>query len=219
MKPTLLICFFVTIVSTTGRSQGNDLLTQAKEINITYEQLQKKPDSKELQKKFVDEFPEDVELFKQIYHPPTFDQLYSVSHLHIFKLAELSDTFPDEIGRKIVTLCVGLKEWDADAIGHVQHVTIGYANSHYDTFMEIISGLDVFELDLLATFLADVENHAVYSDYTDFLKKLEANGEQTVYDVFKRAKDDRIAGKTMPFKTTASLTYPCHHPPSTVTYR
>lgn len=199
MKLTLFICFLCTIVSITGRSQSNDLIPQAKEINIAYEQLQEKPNSKEIQIKYVEVFPEDADIFKKVFHSPKFDQLYMESHLYIFKLAELSESFPDEVGRKLVKLCLGLKEWDADAIGHIQHVTIGFTNSHYDTFMVIISSLDVLELEVLATFLADVENHAVYSDYNDFLKKLQANGEQTVYDVFKRAKEDRISRKDHAF--------------------
>jgi hypothetical protein len=88
-----------------------------------------------------------------------------------------------------------LKKWDADAIGNIQHVTIGYANSNYDAFIEIVSGLESQELNELAKFLADVENHSVYTEYTDFMSKLEQNGEQTVCNVFMKAKEDRISRK------------------------
>ena len=40
---------------------------------------------------------------------PTFDQLYSDSHLYVFKLAELSEHFPDLVGGNLIRLCVGLK--------------------------------------------------------------------------------------------------------------
>jgi tetratricopeptide (TPR) repeat protein len=172
--------------------QGNNLISEAREIATAYAQLQENPSSKELQKKYVDIFPDDADIFKKVFDPPTFDQLYSDSHLYIYKLADLSESYADEVGRKLVTLCVELKKWDADAIGYIQHVTIGYANSHYDNFMGIIKGLKQQDLGILATFLADVENHSAYTEYTDFQKKLETNGEQTVYDVFKKAKEDRI---------------------------
>jgi hypothetical protein len=175
-----------------GFLHSNEWLPETQKIKATFEQLHEEPDSKQIQKKYVEIFPDDAVIFKKVFDSPKFDQLYTVSHTFIYKLAELSESYPDEVGRKLVTLCVGLKEWDADAIGYIQHVTIGYANSHYDRFMEIIKGLKPQDLDILATFLADVENHSAYQEYSDFQKKLQANGEQTVYDVFKKAKEDRI---------------------------
>ncbi len=177
----------------------NNLIPESREIATVDAQLQEKPDSKELQKKYVDVFPDDAAIFRKVFHSPKFDQLYMDSHLYIFKFAELSESYPNEVGQKLVKLCIGLKEWDADAIGYIQNVTIGYANSHYDNFMAIIKGLEQQDLVTLATFLADVENHSVYQEYTDFQKKLKANGEQDVYDIFTKAKEDRISRKDHAF--------------------
>lgn len=189
----LLISSFQS--GTKEQTEGNKLIPEAQKIKTAFEQLDKEPDSKEIQKKYIEIFPDDSDIFKKVFDSPKFDQLYKDSHIFIFKLAELSESNPDEVGQKLVKLCIGFKKWDADAIGYVQHVTISYANSHYNNFMKIIKGLKQQNLVILATFLADVENHSAYKEYSIFQKKLEANGEQYLYNMFDNAKKDRISRK------------------------
>jgi len=116
-------------------------------------------------------------------------------HLYIFKFADLSKDFLDLVGDKLINLCIGLKKWDADAIGHIQHVTMGYANSNYSDFIGLIKKLDNQDLKTLATFLADVENHSAYSDYQNFIDKLKINKETELVDLFKKVKEIRISQK------------------------
>jgi len=176
-------------------SQIDILLPEAQTINTAYDNLLKNPDNKELQKRYIVDFPDSAEIFKKVFHSPTFDQLYSDSHLYIFKLAELSKYFPDLAGDKLIRLCIGLKKWDADAIGHIQHVTMGYANSNYSDFIGLIKKSSNHNLNTLATFLADVENHSAYGDYQEFMDKLKTNKETELFDLFKKAKDTRISQK------------------------
>ncbi len=175
--------------------QTDKLLHEAQIIKTAYDNLLKNPDNEELQKRYIVDFPDNADIFKRVFQSPTFDQLYNDSHLYIFKLAELSKNFPDLVGDKLIRLCIGLKKWYADAIGHIQHVTIGYANSNYSDFIGLIKKINTEDLNTLATFLADVENHSAYGDYQDFMDKLKTNNETGLFDLFKKARDTRINQK------------------------
>ena len=176
-------------------SQTDKLLHEAQIIKSAYDNLLKNLDNKELQKRYIVDFPDNADIFKRVFQSPTFDQLYMDSHLYIFKLAELSKNYPELVGDKLIGLCIGLKKWDADAIGHIQHVTMGYANSNYSDFIGLIKKLNNQDLDTLATFLADVENHSAYGDYQEFMNKLKTNNETGLFDLYKKAKDTRISQK------------------------
>jgi hypothetical protein len=194
MKKNILIIILLSIY-TIGFSQTDELTLEAQKIKIAYEKLKQNPNSKELQKTYIEIFPENVEVFKKIFYPATFDQLYMDSHSYIFELGNLSTGFPILVGNKLVKLCVGLKKWDADAIGYVQHTTMEYANSNYSDFVKITHGLNKKDLNDLVTFLADVENHSAYRLYQDFMDKLKNHDETELFAQFKKAKEESISKK------------------------
>lgn len=195
MKHLKLILIILVSFNLSTYSQTDKLLPEAQTIKTAYDNLLKNPDNKELQKRYIVDFPDNSEIFKKVFQSPTFNQLYMDSHLYIFKLAELSKNFPELVGDKLIRLSIGLKKWEADAIGHIQHVTMGYANSNYSDFIGLIKKLNNRDLNTLATFLADVENHSAYGDYQDFMNKLKTNKETGLFDLFKKAKDTRISQK------------------------
>ena len=182
-----------------GFSQTNKLNKESKKIKDVYENLIKNPNSEELQKKYIEVFPENVETFKEVFYPETFDQLYMDSRQYIFELGNLSKTFPDLVGNKLTNLCIGLKKWDADAIGYVQHTTMEFANTNYNDFVKITHGLNEKDLNDLVTFLADVENHSAYKPYQEFMDKLKNHNEVELLTKFKNAKEKRISKKNHGF--------------------
>jgi len=195
MRHLELILIILVSFNLASFSQTDILIPEAQTIKTAYDNLLKNPDNKELQKRYIIGFPDNADIFKRVFQSPTFDQLYMDSHLYIFKLAELSKNYRDLVGDKLIRLCIGLKKWDADAIGHIQHVTMGYANSNYSDFIGLIKKLNNQDLPTLVTFLADVENHSVYGDYQEFMDKLKSNKETGLFDLFKKAKDTRISQK------------------------
>ncbi|RXQ91025.1 hypothetical protein EO244_13050 [Ancylomarina salipaludis] len=195
MKHLKLILIFIVSFNLSTYSQTDKLLSESQTIKTSYDNLLKNLDNKEFQKRYIVDFPDNIEIFKKVFQSPTFDQLYMDSHLYIFKLAELSKNFSDLVGDKLIRLCIGLKKWDADAIGHIQHVTMGYANSNYSDFIGLIKKLNNQDLNTLVTFLADVENHSAYGDYQGFMNKLKTNMETELFDSFKKAKELRISQK------------------------
>jgi len=176
-------------------SQNDRLIPEAQTTKAAYEDLLKNPDNKEIQERYINDFPDNADAFKRVFHSPTFDQLYADSHLYVIKLVELSKNFPDKVGDKLIRLCIGLGKWDADAIAYIQHATMGYANSNYNDFVGLIKQLSNQDLNDLTTFLADVENHSAYEYYQDFMDRLETNSEAGLYDFFKSAKENRISQK------------------------
>jgi len=195
MKQLTLILIMTMSFNLSTFSQTEKLLPESKKVKTAYDNLIMNPQNKEIQKRYINDFPDNADVFKQVFHSPTFDQLYMDCHLYIYKFAELSKDFPSLVGDKLINLCIGLKEWDADAIGHIQHVTMGFANSNYSDFIGQIEKLDNQDLKTLATFLADVENHSAYGDYQKFMEKLKLNNETEIFELFKSAKETRMSQK------------------------
>jgi len=196
MRQLRLILIILLTINLTTYCQTDNLIPEAQAIKTAYDNLLKNPDNKDLQKDYVIVFPDNPEVFKRVFHSPTFDQFYGDSHSYIYKLAELSNDYSDLVGAKLIKLCVGLKKWDADAIGDIQHMTMGYANSKYSDFVGLIKKLNKQDLDSLTTFLADVENHSAYEDYQKFMDKLNSNNEPGLFNLFKNAKGTRISQKS-----------------------
>ncbi len=195
MKYLILILIFVLNFNKTGFPQNNKLIPEALAIKTAYDKLQNDSKSLELQKTYIDLFPDNPEIFKKIFCSPTFDQLYENSQLYIFKLEDLWNNYPDLIGTKLIRLCIGFKKWDADAIGHIQHITVEYANVHIDLFVSKIKQLDNNEQNTLITFLADVENHSVYKDYQNLIDNLKKEKELELVSDFEKAREIRKSQK------------------------
>ena len=96
---------------------------------------------------------------------------------------------------KLINLCIGLKKWDADAIGFIQQSTMDFAYSNFNDFLTIINTIKQKELTVLIKFLADVENHSSYEIYMDLMKKLKDNNRTELYSQFETAKNKRIKQK------------------------
>jgi hypothetical protein len=190
MKITRLIalCFLITLP---GFSQVENLIPEAKEIKLAFENLENNPHSTIYQEKYINVFPENAVLFRKVFAPAEFDQLYD-GELYISKLNDLTQEYPDKIGYKLINLCVGLKKWEADAVGYIQHITMEFANSRYSNFISLTKNLNQKDLSTLIVFLADVENHSAYKAYQDFMDKLKKNNENALFFQFKKAKEERI---------------------------
>lgn len=188
----VILLFFIT---SSGFSQLKNLIPEAKEIKLAFENIEKNPGSSTYQVKYINVFPENASLFRKVFASPKFDQLYENSHLYIFKFLDLAQNYPDRIGEKLIKLCIGLKEWEADAVGHIQHITIEFANTRYPNFISLAKNLNQKELSTLIAFLADVENHSAYKAYQDLMDKLRQNSENTFLAQFNKAKEERMKQK------------------------
>lgn len=195
MRQFKLILLILVSINVTAFSQTDILIPEAKKIRESYEKFMSNRDSKELQLEYIKSFPENADLFKKVFHPEKFDQLYKYSHDYIMNFSELSADYPILVGEKLIKLCIGLKKWDADAVGYIQHSTMEYANSNYSSFTKLIKELSSQDLGTLITFLADVENHTAYTEYKNLMEKFKLNNETEIFELFKSAKETRTDQK------------------------
>ncbi|MEI6091765.1 MAG: hypothetical protein WCR42_15015 [bacterium] len=195
MKRLILILILVLSFNYSGYSQNDKLIPKALAIKIAFENLQKDSNSIELQKKYIDLFPDNEVIFKKIFASPTFDQLYMQSDSYIFKLSKIWDNDPVLIGAKLIRLCIGFKYWEADAIGYIQNISIDFANSHLPIFTKLVENLTSMEQDILITFLADVENHKAYECYQKLIDHLIEINQNDLADKFEKARTVRVKQK------------------------
>lgn len=136
MKRIILTSLF-TFITLSGFSQTENLIPEAKEIKLAFENLEKNPQSSTYQETYFNVFPDKADLFRKVFASPKFDQLYD-GHLYIFQLNDLSQKYPEKIGSKLIGLCVGLKKWEVDAVGYIQNVTMEFANKNYKNFVSLV---------------------------------------------------------------------------------
>jgi hypothetical protein len=195
MKHLILILILLLSFNYSGYSQNDKLIPEALAIKMAFDNLQKDSNSIELQKKYIDLFPDNEVIFKKVFASPNFDQLYMQSDLYIFKLSKIWDNDPELIGDKLIKLSIGFKYWDADAIGYIQHLSIDFANSHLSIFTKQVINLTSKEQDILITFLADVENHRVYKSYQKLIDQLIEINQNALADKFEKARIIRVKQK------------------------
>jgi hypothetical protein len=191
MKHFIIILIIVLGFNKLSLSQTEKLIPEALAIKTAYNKLQDHPDSAELQKKYIDLFPDNSTVFRNVFQTLNFDQLYNNSNLYIYKLRDIWDRQPDLIGYKLIRLCIGFKSWEADAIGYIQDLTVEYANAHIRIFITKVNHLSNDDQNALITFLADVENHSDYKSYQSLIDNLKKNDQTDLAVKFEKARELR----------------------------
>jgi hypothetical protein len=145
-------------------------------VKSAYEIFLTDTSSKKLQQVYIDSFPSNANSFLAIFQSTEFDQLYIDSYKYIEALEKCETTFPKEVISKCVYIGKNLA-WDADAIGHLQQISVDLALIHLNVFITKYKTLDKKDQNKLITFFADVENHKAFQQYQKLIDKLESVGE------------------------------------------
>jgi len=188
-----IFSLFILLHSFSAKAQisEEEVKIYSVKLSIALIDLDHYSNSIELRENYIRKFPGDALMFRNIFDSPS-DHLYSESHKYIFKLSELWEISPKLVGKKLIRLCVELEEWEADAVGYIQHVTMQYANEKYSHFVTFIKQLNATDITTLITFLADVENHKDYLYYHQIITKLKTDGEHQIAKEFEIAREKRI---------------------------
>jgi hypothetical protein len=173
----------------------------SQKITDAYNTLATKPNSKQIQKLYLETLPNDYKTFERVFDPPDFTQLYDSSDKYLFILNSIADSLPNDVCHKLISLAkhgeLYLKKsaFIADAPNYLQHITIYFATKHPKLFVDSIKVLSKSQQDSLVTFLADVENHDSYDPYTTFIEYLKDMKENKLLKLFLHAKKERVKYK------------------------
>ncbi|MFZ7166271.1 MAG: hypothetical protein ACO1G5_01870 [Bacteroidota bacterium] len=167
------------------------LIPDAKKVKLAYENLSANSNSIILQQNYVAAFPSDTNTFLAVFQTTKFDQLYLDSDKYIEAFEKCAGTFPTEVIGKCVDIGKNLV-WEADAIGHLQHISIALAANHLTTFINKYKTLDNRQQNSLIRFYADVENHNAFEEYQKLIDKLKSVGEMDIAKNFETARENRI---------------------------
>jgi hypothetical protein len=147
-----------------------------------------------LEQKYLDLFPSNYRRFSQTFYGKdlnTLDELYDQHYEHLSLLQSLSEKYPN----KVLSIWLGVAtngHWEADAVGILQHQLAKYAASHTQEFASALIAKTPKERISIIQFLADVENHYYYSDYTSIIENLKSLGYVELRTQFAKAKQDRM---------------------------
>ena len=192
----LICCFFLQAFA--QHHTPSKLSATSLKVQRAYQSLMSDRQSIHLQELYVRSFPNDYNTFARVFDPPDFGELYDSSYEYIFILDSIAEHHPIEVCNKIISLAKDgeryLKQsgFIADAPAELQMITISFAVKYPDLFIKSMNRLSATQKDSLATFLADVENHAAYPEYEQFISILKDKEQSELQGLFIRAKKARM---------------------------
>jgi hypothetical protein len=181
MKHILLILCLVSEIFSQGH-KATTLSPVSQRIKDAYNILMAGPNSKQLQKFYLETLPTDYETFERV-----FDSI--------------ADSLPNDVCHKLISLSKDGEKYliksafIADAPNYLKHITITFATRFPKLFVDSIKMLSLPQRDSIATFLADVENHEAYHEYKTFIKYLKEKKESKLLELFLHAKQKRMKYK------------------------
>lgn len=171
-------------------SFAQNLLPEASRVKEAYEKLFKDPFRQDFRKAYVMSFPSNSKIFLKVFHPKSFDQLYSVSYEYVDALQRCAASYPKEGISKCVDIGKELI-WDADAVSFLQKASVTLAAKYPTVFVEKYNTLHDDEKNKLITFYADVENHPAYTEYQELIDSMKKVGSNSIARKLEIARTER----------------------------
>lgn len=170
------------------------LSPQAQILKGLLSSLKEHPQDKTIQSQYLRAFPADIKGFKSLFNQPDFSELYYDEAEYVSMVGALADERPEDVGR----LLIGLSK-DAttgpDALSDLQQVSIDYALKHTSQFAKLMNAQPKKNISGVVRFLADVENHEAYPEYSQLIEKLHSANEPKLARQFEAARTERMRQK------------------------
>jgi hypothetical protein len=170
-----------------AEGQTKPLSPEARRLTNALAELQKRPNDPEVQRQYLNVFPRDYRSFLALFD---LDRELYDGYKFILVLPSLVKGHEDDEGRLLIDLSKDAHK-EADAPTYLQYVTAIYGSQYTKTFATLLEKLPPAEHANLVTFLADVENHAVYTGYQGIIDHLKALGQGDLAKEFELAREKR----------------------------
>ncbi len=186
-KTAIIAACFLFVSPLLVSSQTKQLSLQARKLSDALAELKAKPGDPKVQGQYLNIFPHDYVSFLGL-----FDQGQELADgfEYIMVLPSLFKNHEAETGRLLLQLSSSAHK-EADAPTYLQITMANYAAQYTTTFANLLQQLPPAERINLITFLADVENHAVYGQYQEIIDHLRAIGLDDLSKEFERAREKR----------------------------
>jgi hypothetical protein len=178
----LLICW-----SAAGSANEKIGADAAKQLMRALSQVQKTPDDRKVQERYLEAFPQTYPSFLELFdlNHPLYD-----GHEYVETLYSLAESHELDVGRLLVRLSKDA-HYEADAPSYLQNSTVTFGSQHTKTFLALLKQLPVGKQANLITFLADVENHQAYPEYQLIIDHSKALDERSFVRKFEAARAKR----------------------------
>lgn len=141
--------------------------------------------------RYLETFPASFESFRKTFYGADLDELYPTHTEHLQLLERLQKRYPE----KVLKIWLGVAtngSWDADALSHLQHQFVSWGSTNTKELAAALTSRPTKDRLSIIRFLADVENHSVYTEYQAIMNNLQMLGAKELYKEFANAKEQRI---------------------------
>lgn len=182
--------FFALIAASLAHATVSPDSAQLETLRLTIE----KNHDPVLEQKYLDLFPSNYQHFLHTFYGKSLvdlDELYFKSDEHLSLPHKLSEKHPHEV----LQIWLGAAtngHWEADAVGMLQEQLAQYAAGYTQEFASALIAKSPKEQISIIRFLADVENHYSYPEYSSIMENLKHLGYTELNQEFAKAKQERM---------------------------
>jgi hypothetical protein len=166
------------------------LSPQAQSLKQLLSSLKEHPEDKSIQSQYLLAFPKDIKTFRNLFDQSDFSELYYDEADYVGMLSSLAERHPETVGKLLIGLCKNATA-GPDALSDLQQATIEYATSRTSLFAKLMKARPAKEASGVIRFLADVENHEAYPEYSQLIANLRKGNETTLARQFESARTER----------------------------
>jgi len=182
-----ITCITAVSIAWAIPASGKKLSPKAENLVAALAQLQNTPDDSQAQQRYLAAFPNTYTDFLDLFG---FNHELYDGHEYIEVLSRLAKNNEMTVGRLLVALSKDA-HYEADATSSLQQATAIYAADHTRHFLDLLQQLSEPEQRNLITFLADVENHAVYVEYQAIIDHAKSLGDASFVERLEQARTER----------------------------
>ena len=169
------------------------LSPQARELKSLLVSLKESPKDRVTQTQYLQKFPKDIGAFRRLFDASDFSELYDGAD-YIFVLKQLAEDHPDVVGEILIGLSQNAPS-GADALSFLRQVTVEYGVKHTFIFAKILNKRSAKQSSALVRYLADVENHHAYPEYSQIITNLRKANEHALAKQFEASRTERTKRK------------------------
>jgi hypothetical protein len=187
MRRILTAVAFLLLLSPILVTAQEKLSPEAHKLSDALASLKATPDDSVVQEEYLNTFPHDYGTFLKLF---VYGHELADGFDFIMVLPSLAKNHEAETGRILVQLSKDAHK-EADAPTYLQMTTATYAAQYTKTFANLLQQLPSAAHANLVTFVADVENHAVYSQYQQIIDHMTEIEQIDLANEFKQAREKR----------------------------
>ncbi|MEZ5015542.1 MAG: hypothetical protein R2800_00695 [Flavipsychrobacter sp.] len=185
-----LYCLLFILCIGTNYVWAQQLSEESIRLKKVFTKYQEVKDAPEWHLRLIDAFPNNKDVFMDMFNAPEKDQLYHDSHDYMMAFKHSSNSYPDMALHKSLSISTELLTWSAGPVDDLQETIYHIALHNADTFIQTISLYNKKAIADIAHFLTSSQSGKLHPDYSKLIALLEVKEQKRLAKIFRKEIPD-----------------------------